>query len=197
MSGTTLREMFGLNTSAPALAHSAVVLVDLQNTYTRGALELEGWKEALAEAEKLLRAAREAGAPVIHVQHDGGDGTPYDVNAEIGRIHADIAPVAGETVVTKTEAPSAFLGTDLDEVLRRTGKKNVVVAGFMTHMCVQYTAADASLRGYHTVVVAGASATRDIRTVTGVIRARDVHDGALATISDRYGVVVDTVADLA
>ncbi|MGW7053503.1 cysteine hydrolase family protein [Streptomyces sp. NPDC054887] len=196
MTSTTLREMFSLDNSVPALADSTVVLVDYQNTYTQGDLELQGWKEALAEGKKLLEAARTAGAPVIHVQNDGGKGTPYDVKAEIGRIHDDVAPVDGETVVTKAEAPSAFLGTNFEDVLKKTGKKNVIVAGFMTNMCVQYTAADASLKGYHTTVVAEASATRGVKTAAGDVPAQQMHNGALATIADRYGVVVKNTAAL-
>ncbi len=66
------------------LAGSTLVLVDYQNTYTTGVLELEGWEAALDAAAALLARARREGAKVVHVMHDGGEGTPYDIRAEIG-----------------------------------------------------------------------------------------------------------------
>ena len=54
-------------------------MIDCQNTYTRGPLELDGVQAALDQAEELLDRARSAGIPIIHVQHDAGVGSPYDV----------------------------------------------------------------------------------------------------------------------
>lgn len=139
MSATTLRELNGLDPAPAPLAAATLVLVDYQNTYTRGVLELTGWRAALDSAAALLAAAREAGARIIHVQHDGGPGSPYDIRTDIGRIHPRMAPAEGETVVVKTAAPNSFVGTDLAGHLEAAGHKEVVVVGFMTHMCVSYT----------------------------------------------------------
>lgn len=49
--------------------------------------------------------------------NDGGEGTPYDIRAEIGSISAEVAPIAGEKVVVK-QVPNAFHGTDLEETLK-------------------------------------------------------------------------------
>ncbi|GGU11952.1 isochorismatase [Streptomyces lateritius] len=194
---TTLRQLNKLNDSAPSLKDSTVVMVDYQNTYTRGVMELDGWEPALNEGAKLLAAARKAGAPVIHIQNDAGEGSPYDTKAEIGKIHDKVAPAEGEPVITKTKAPNAFLDTGLAEELEKAGNKNVVIAGFMTNMCVQFTTAEAFLQGYQPTVVANASATRGVTTTTGKVSAEQMHQGALATITDLYGVVVPAVADLA
>ena len=50
-------------------------------------MELDGWQPALDAAAALLARARQEGTKVIHVINDGGEGTPYDIRAEIGRIH--------------------------------------------------------------------------------------------------------------
>ena len=195
MTSTPHRALDG-STDAPAtLAESVVVLIDYQNTYTTGVMELTGWDAALDHAADLLGKARAAGATVVHVQHDSGPGSPYDVTAPIGRIHDRVAPVPGEEVVTKT-APNSFVGTPLADLLEASGRRQVVLAGFMTHMCVTFTAEGAALRGYEVTVVADACATRSLPSAVGDVAAEQLHAAALATIGDAYGTVVRTVADL-
>ncbi|WMX48716.1 isochorismatase family protein [Streptomyces roseicoloratus] len=195
MPSTSLRELSGFDQTPASLAASTLILVDYQNTYTRGVLELTGWEAALDAAAELLARARAAGAEVVHVVNDGGAGTPYDIRAEIGRIHPRVAPAEGERVVVKT-APDAFAGTVLGEVVDAAGHKDVVVAGFMTHMCVAFTSAGAFLRGNRPTVVADACATRPLATPGGEVSAAQLHLGALATIGDVYGVVVPDASAL-
>ncbi|MFC0672999.1 cysteine hydrolase family protein [Brachybacterium hainanense] len=195
MARTTLRELNGLDRTPAVLARSTVVLIDYQNTYTTGVLELEGWRAALDAAGDLLARAREAGSPVIHVVHDGGAGTPYDIGAEIGRIHPDVTPIEGEATVVKG-APNAYVGTDLGALVDAAGNEDVVLAGFMTHMCVQFTAEGTFLAGKRPTVVADASATRPLDSGIAPVSAEQLHAGALATIGDLYGVVVRSASDL-
>lgn len=195
MSATTLRDLNGFDQNPASLAGATLLLIDYQNTYTRGVMELDGWEAALDSAAGLLARARAAGAKVVHVVNDGGEGTPYDIRAEIGRIHPRVAPVEGEPVVVKT-APDAFVGTDLAAHLDAAGNKELVIAGFMTHMCVAFTAAGAFLRGDRPTVVADACATRPLATAVGEVSAEQLHQGALATIGDLYGVVVPNAAAL-
>ncbi|ARF58523.1 cysteine hydrolase family protein [Streptomyces gilvosporeus] len=189
MPTTTLRDINGLDATPASLAGATLILVDYQNTYTRGVMELTGWQPALDSAADLLARARNAGAKVVHVLHDGGEGTPYDIRADIGRIHPRVAPVDGETVVVKT-APDAFVGTDLGDHVDAAGNKDVIIVGFMSHMCVAFTAAGAFLRGNRPTVVADACATRPLNTAVSEVTAEQLHHGALATIADLYGIVV-------
>ncbi|MFE7093989.1 cysteine hydrolase family protein [Streptomyces erythrochromogenes] len=193
---TTLRELNGLDRTPASLAGATLVLVDYQNTYTRGVLELTGWEPALDAAADLLARARAAGTKVVHVIHDDGEGTPYDVRQDIGRIHPRVAPAEGEAVVVKTAAPDAFVGTDLGEHLDAAGHEDVIVAGFMTHMCVTFTAQGAFLRGNRPTVVADACATRPLGSLGAELPAEQIHRAALATVADLYGVVVPTAAAL-
>ena len=195
MSSTTLRDLNGFDPAPAQLADSTLILIDYQNTYTRGVMELEGWEPALAAAAALLASAREAGAKIIHVMNDGGVGTPYDITAEIGQIHPAVAPVEGEPVVVKT-VPNGFVNTDLGERVDAAGNKNVIIAGFMTHMCVTFTTEGAFLRGNQPTVVADACATRPLQTAVSNVSAEQLHSGALATIADLFGVVVPAGSSL-
>ncbi|MEW1700332.1 isochorismatase family protein [Streptomyces sp. NPDC091278] len=193
---TTLREVIGLPRELPVLAASALVMVDFQNTYRSGVMRLDGAEPALAAGARLLAAARAAGVPVVHVVNDGGEGTPYDLRAETGAISDEVAPVEGERVVVK-QFPDAFHGTGLEEVLRGLGRTDLVIAGFMTHMCVLFTAQGAFHRGYRPTVVAEATATRALADPDGtVVPARTLQATALTTVTDLFGTVARTVDEL-
>lgn len=189
----TLRELLGLGLAAAPLKDSALIMIDCQNTYRQGVMQLTGVEAALKEAQKLLQRARELKVPVIHIRHDAGVGTPYDVTAEIGQICDEVAPVAGESVITK-HYPNSFIATDLDQQLKALNIKNIVLAGFMTHMCINSTAHGGFNLGYNVAVVASATATRPLIAANGkVLSAQEVHDGAIASTRDLYAAVVDNV----
>ncbi|MFG2552584.1 cysteine hydrolase family protein [Streptomyces sp. NPDC048581] len=193
---TTLRKLNGFADKPASLATATLIMVDYQNTYTRGVMELDGWQPALDAAAELLSAARKAGGTVIHIVNDGGENTPYDIRRPIGRIHDKVKPAKGERTVVK-KAPNAFVKTDLAELVDRAGNENLVIAGFMTHMCVTFTAEGAFLRGNKPTVVADACATRPLPSVAGGLSADQIHQSALATIADLYGVVVPSHTALA
>lgn len=191
---TTLRNLTGMPKEPAGLSESTLIMVDLQNTYTRGVMELENVQAAIDQAAELLERARSAGVPVIHIQHDAGEGSPYDVNAEIGWIVDRVAPRPGERVIVKNY-PNAFTGTDLGDQLAPSS--NLVVVGFMTHMCVNSTARGAFSLGHSPTVVAGATATRALPGPDGAtVSASSLQAASLAAIADLFGVVVPGQADI-
>jgi nicotinamidase-related amidase len=193
---TTLRDLKGLGHSPSPLSDSALIMIDCQNTYREGIMKLEGVEDALEEGKKLLERARALGVPVFHIRHDAGPGSPYDIHDHLGAIADIVAPREGEPVITKN-FPNSFVQTDLDEQLKAKGVKNIILAGFMTHMCVNSTAHGGVNLGYAPTVVASATATRPLQAANGkVLSAQEVHDGALASTRDLYAAVVDSVADL-
>lgn len=187
---TTLRQLSGRPTTPTRLSESALVIVDAQNTYRSGVMQLEGVEAALDECAQLLARARALKVPVVHIQHDGGPGSPYDLSAECGAIADKVAPAAGEAVVVK-HYPNAFVGTDLDARLKAAGVKNLVVAGFMTHMCINSTTRGAFNLGYAVTVPAAATATRALPAPDGsVVEAATLQVAALTALADLFAVVV-------
>lgn len=186
----TLRSLVQLPVEPAPLSKSALIMIDCQNTYRQGVMQLDGVEPALAECAKILARARAAGTPVIHIRHDAGPGSPYDVTAPVGQIADPVAPIAGETVITKGY-PSSFEKTELDAELKRLGVTDLVLAGFMTHMCVNSTARAAFNHGYRPTVVASATATRSLpNPLGGELSAKDVQSGALTALSDLFAIVV-------
>ena len=87
--------------------------------------------EVLARIGELLRNARAAGVPVVHVQHDAATYEPMKPGAPGWQIHPAVAPLPGERVVRK-RAGDAFYGTPLRAELDALGVTRLVVAGCET-----------------------------------------------------------------
>ena len=195
-SQVTLRGLLGLGDEPAALRDSALIMIDCQNTYRRGVMRLDGAEDAFAEAARLLARARASGVPVFHIMHDAGPGSPYDIAAEIGQIGSEVAPAAGEPVVVK-HYPSSFFQTDLGAQLDKAGRRDLVLTGFMTHMCVSSTARDAFNLGYRPTIVASATATRELPVPGGApVPATALQSATLAGIADLFALVIGKPDDL-
>lgn len=171
-------------------------MIDLQNEYLDGPIALRGAEPAVANAAALRHAARDAATPVFHIAHKGRPGGMFDRDAARGAIVAPLTPATGEAVVEKA-LPNAFAGTDLAARVDATGRKEPILCGFMTHMCVSSTARAALDLGYRVTVDATACATRDLPDGRGgTLAAAMVHDVALAELSDRFAVIARATGDM-
>ena len=167
---------------------TALLIIDIQDFYfPGGAVPLVGPEAAAANAARVLAAFRAAGRPVVHVRHDVEPG---------GAIHASVAPIEGEKVVTKTEV-SCFNGTPVLAYLRELGVKQLVLVGMQTHMCLEAATRAAHDLGFECIVVGDACATRDLKYGDATVTAADVHASTLATLDGTYATVVDTETFLA
>jgi len=186
----TLLQMAGVKAAPAKLSDAAVVVIDAQNEYVSGRLPLAGVSAALSRLAELLAAARAAGAPIIHVAQKGRPGGLFDPASPNFQFAAQAAPRAGEAVVEKP-LPNAFAKTDLEAKLQATGKKTLVIAGFMTHMCVSATVRSALDHGYSVTVASDAVATRNLPDPLGGadLAAGEVNRAALAELADRFATV--------
>ena len=194
MKPKTLLELAGVTPAPPPLSQAAVVIIDAQHEYVDGKLPLVGVAAALKEIGELLKRARALQAPVIHIQHQGRPGGAFGPDTPGFEIAAPAAPAPGEAVVHKA-LPNAFASTDLASRLAALKKPNVILVGFMTHMCVEATARAAIDFGLKATVVASATATRDLPDpLTGAtVTAAEVQRNALAALNDRFATIVASV----
>ncbi|MDJ0950535.1 MAG: cysteine hydrolase family protein [Alphaproteobacteria bacterium] len=192
----TLLALSGADLTPSRLADSALVLIDCQMEYVDGALALPGVSPALATAGRLLERARAAAMPVVHIVHKGRPGGPFDPEGPGGQIAPEVEAQADEPVIPKG-LPNAFAGTPLDERLTEIGRKELIFAGFMTHMCVSSSVRAALDLGYRSTVVADAVATRDLPLPGGgVVDARTLHQTSLAALADRFAIIVSDPREL-
>jgi nicotinamidase-related amidase len=169
----------------------ALLIVDIQNDYfTGGKMELEGSEAASLRAGELLAAFRESRRPVIHVQHVSvRPGATYFLpDTEGVRIHANVAPADREIVIQKHFANS-FRDTGLLEHLRQAGIQELVIAGMMTHMCVDATTRAASDFGFQCFLAHDACATRSLSFGATKVSAEHVHCSFLSALSGTYATV--------
>jgi nicotinamidase-related amidase len=189
----TLLDFAGVTLPTARFEDAVLLVIDHQQEYSAGKLPLDGIESAIRAIARLQTAARVAGAPVVHVAQNGRPGSAlFDPDGPMSRFIERVAPTVNEATVIKS-LPNAFAKTDLDARLRLTGRGDLIVVGFMTHMCVSATTRAALDLGYRTTVVADATATRDLPDGDGgVIDAVTVKRVALAELADRFAKVVSS-----
>lgn len=175
----------------------ALVLVDIQNDYfPGGAMELQGMEAAAERAAAVLAHFRMRGWPVFHIQHvSTRPGATFFLPDTTGvEHHASVVPRAGEPVVRK-HFPNSFRDSILLGGLRAAGAEQLVIAGAMSHMCIDATTRAAFDLGYGCTVVADACATRDLVFNGETVAAASVHAAFMAALASPYARVV--AADVA
>src|SRR5689334_288017 len=193
----TMLQMAGATPTPATMADGILLIIDAQREYTDGLLPLSGVQPAVEALAVLLEKAGAAGAPVVHVRHKG-TGKAFNPSSSGFEIVASLTPRAGEAIVDKA-LPNAFAGTDLAKQLSASGRKNLIVGGFMTHMCVSATVRCATDNGFMSTIAADTVATRDLPDATGgaTVSAADINRITLAALSDLFAWIVPTAAAIA
>jgi nicotinamidase-related amidase len=180
--------------NVPAPDREVLLLVDIQNDYFPGGrYEVPGSVEAARAAAALLAAQRAKGGPVVHVRHIATrPGSTFFLPDTLGaEFHASVQPLPEEPVVIK-HYPNSFRETELLEVLRRLGAERLVIAGMMTHMCIDTTTRAACDLGFACTVAADACAA-PAQTFQGLaVPAEHVHAAFLAALDGSFAKVVPT-----
>ena len=182
------------------MAGSALIVIDAQQEYFAplGKVVLPGGPAAAHGIAAALDWARGRDVPVLHVVHESRKpgATIFAPGSPALEIHPDARPRDGEPVLQK-HLPGSFTGTSLESLLRQHGVQRVVLAGFMTQMCVDTTARQAAHLGFQVTVLADATAAMGVTGPDGEpIAAEQVHRTHLGSLR---GFLADVarVADLA
>lgn len=193
----TMLQMAGAQPAPATMADGVLLIIDAQREYTDGMLPLTGVQAAVDALAVLLEKARKAGAPIVHVRHQS-KGKAFNPSSTGYEIVRELTPRTGETIVDKG-LPNAFAGTDLARTLAAIGRKNLIVGGFMTHMCVSATVRAATDQGLMSTVAADTVATRDLPDATGdgIIAADAINKITLAALSDRFAWIVPSARQIA
>ncbi|HEY1178650.1 MAG TPA: isochorismatase family protein [Phytomonospora sp.] len=136
--------------------NTALVVIDVQVGVVAGGHERDA---VVANIATLVAKAREAGAPVVWVQHSSAENLP--IGGAGWEIVPELAPAKAEPLVAKTW-PDSFEETTLEEVLAGLGVGRLVVAGAQTDECVRSTLHGAIARGYDATLVSDAHTTEDL-----------------------------------
>ena len=177
---------------------AALIVIDVQKAIDHPSWGRRNNPQAEENIARLIEAWRSANRRVIHVQHHSREPQSTYRPGQPGCEFKDCArPIAGETVVTK-HVTSAFIGTNLEKILREGGHQAVVIAGVITNNSVEATARVAGNLGFDVYVVSDATFTFDRAALDGSQhKAEDVHAHSLANLNGEYARIVDTASVLA
>jgi nicotinamidase-related amidase len=151
------------------MEHPALLIIDMQNDFVReGALLRVAQAESVVpKIRDVLKAFRAKNHPVFHIlrihRSDGSDVEitrkelfsrhPFAVAGSPGAREIDeLRPLPGEYVIEKARM-SAFIGTELDLMLRTLGITVLVVTGVQTPNCIRTTVFDAIAYNYPVILV--------------------------------------------
>ena len=171
---------------------TALLLIDIQNDYfPGGAMEVVGANAAADQAAKMLAAFREKALPVIHIQHIAArpGATFFLPNTAGAEIHPSVQPRAGEPVFQK-HFPNSFRETPLLEHLRKENISRLVIAGMMTHMCIDTTTRAAADLGFSCSLAHDACATRALSFNGHQVSAESVQAAYLAALNGLFAKTV-------
>lgn len=173
----------------------ALILIDVQTAFNNiaywgGSRNNPGAEQNIAA---LLKYWRENELPLFHVKHNSiMPGSLLAVTNPGNAFMDDAMPLEGELIITKN-VNSAFIGTNLQQLLDEQHIKTVMIAGFTTEHCVSTTTRMAANLGYNTYVIADATVSFAKVGVNGEnFDAELVHAVSLATLKDEFATIITT-----
>lgn len=180
------------------MTNTALLLVDVQQGLDDPALGNRNNPQAEANIARLLGEWRKRGLPIVHIRHCSVEsGSPLRPELPGNAYKQEAQPQAGETQFSKT-VNSAFVGTGLEEHLRKHGIASLVVVGLTTDHCVSASTRSASDLGFDVTVIADATATFDRAGYDGArYLAEDIHRISLASLNGEFCTVRTTEQTLA
>jgi len=148
--------------------------------------------EAEKNIERLLQSWRQVVLPVVHIKHMSTEAhSPLRPDSPGNDFKDEVAPRGGEHVVEKW-VNSGFIGTDLEEHLKKHNIDTLVLVGLTTDHCVSTTTRMAGNVGFHAFIVADATATFDRQCDGKTYPAQIVHEVSLASLNNEFATVVNT-----
>lgn len=181
----------------------ALIIVDMQNDYAhpegaygKSGADLQPVHNIISNLKRLIDAAHKAGVMVVFTRNwktpwhmskvstdqatksDSSIGSNGIANTW-GADWFEVKPSDQDIVINKRRY-DAFIGTDLDQILRAQRVETVVIAGIQTNVCVESTARSAFMRDYYVVVLEDATATV----------SEAIHRASLDNLANYFGDVV-------
>jgi nicotinamidase-related amidase len=174
---------------------TAVLVIDVQKgLFCAKPAPFEA-EQVVARINAVTAKAREAGAPVVFIQHDGEPGgedvAPF---TEGWKLHPDLDVRPGDVAIRKTTC-DAFYGTNLESELRSRGINTLLLMGYATDFCVDATLHSAASKDFGIIVVADAHTTSDNPVLKAKV-VREHHNWAWANAITKRGVAVLRAAEV-
>ncbi len=181
--------------------HAAVLVIDIQNDFCHEdgylrklGLDISATQSMVPRLVQFLDEARKANVKIIFVQgiynnrylsgpfvekdRKHGLNNERCLEGSWGADFYKVTPLATELVIRKHRY-SAFVRTELDQILQEAGIKTLILTGVTTNVCVESTARDGFMRDYYIVFLSDCTATF----------SQEVHETTLGNITRHFGTV--------
>jgi nicotinamidase-related amidase len=189
---------------------TVIVVIDMQNDFCTPGGHYDRCGRNISYADRiaphiagLILKARELNVPVIYVQNTGTTEGAYFAPATVAhylkrwkdesKICFTIDKTWGHEVIqslkpkekdlmVKKHRPSAFTGTDLDQIIRSSGRETIIITGVVTEGCIESTAREGWLRDYYIVIAEDCIGSSK----------PDLHEAQLKLMKEIYHFVVSS-----
>jgi nicotinamidase-related amidase len=167
----------------------ALLVIDVQHVLFNGQRRPFEADEVIDRINALTARAREAGVPVVLVQHEY-PGSPMEYGSENWQFVKNLVILPGDVTVPKS-SPDSFLRTNLGKLLQQWETEQVVVCGYASEFCVDTTVRRAAALGYSVALASDAHTTHDKEHASGAqIRAH--HNATLPNMTS-FGVKIAAI----
>lgn len=171
----------------------AVVVVDMIKDFVTGKFGFQGAQQMVPRLQSVLQRARERGVPVIFTcdSHKGRDpelslwGEHAMKGTEGARVVPELGPAEGDLVIEK-RTYSSFFETKLEKILKKRRVTELILAGVVTNICIQHTAADAFFRGFKVSILSDCTSCPEPAQ----------HSASLKYMREIYGATILTSKEL-
>ncbi|KAG7284471.1 phospholipase C type enzyme [Staphylotrichum longicolle] len=135
----SFRDLIGVPPSTASTSNSTLIIIDAQNEYAEGKLQVSNVAESRKAIASLLEKYRAAKGNIVHVVHVTPEGAPvFTPGTRLAQEFDELTPKDGEKIIQK-HYPGSFTGTDLQETLDKAGNKRIVLTGYMKTLLVTET----------------------------------------------------------
>ncbi|MBU0632527.1 cysteine hydrolase [bacterium] len=171
----------------------ALLVIDVQNEYFTGLMPVTYPQNSMPNILSAIKTAKEMHIPVVMVQHTAtaANAKAFVKETHGWELHNSIKDIDVSHCVEKT-FPSSFVGTDLEDWLRKNSIDTVVISGYMTQHCCDTTARYAHHLGFNVEFLSDATGTLDFENKAGKASAEEIHRATLVEQQFRFSDVLST-----
>jgi nicotinamidase-related amidase len=173
----------------------ALLLVDIQKAFLEK--DYPGLIRNNENAEficgKILKKWRTLDLPIIHVRHSSTNPESKLHKSRPGFEFNDyVTPLETEIVLIK-EVNSAFIGTNLENILIKSHIDTLVIVGMTTNHCISTTVRMSGNLGFDTYLISDSTACYNTKGMNGeIIDCNTIYNSALASLQEEFATVIDS-----
>ncbi|MBL6678859.1 MAG: cysteine hydrolase [Flavobacteriaceae bacterium] len=173
----------------------ALLLIDIQKAFLDK--DYPGFKRNNPNAEyicgEILKKWREIELPIFHIRHSSTNPESKLHESKPGFEFNDfVKPLESEIVLTK-KVNSAFIGTDLEIILKKNRISTVVIVGMTTNHCISTSVRMSGNLGFETYLVSDSTACYNTKDINGdIIDCETIYKSSIASLSEEFASIIDS-----